>query len=77
MMRSAVALVAVLAWPVGASAGPWTPEPGHGYGKVWVKWLYGFGYHAGDVERYLRGGRRRLARADPRLAAQWSVAGKL
>ena len=46
------ALVAALgalfvARPV-AHAGPWTPEPGHGYAKLWLKWLPGFGYHAGD-----------------------------
>lgn len=28
-----------------AAAGPWTPPPGHGYAKLWMKWLYGFGYH--------------------------------
>jgi len=37
-----------------AAAGPWTPEPGHGYAKLWLKWLPGFGYHdgAGDTVSY-------------------------
>jgi len=26
----------------------WTPEPGHGYVKVWAKWLLGFGYVDGE-----------------------------
>lgn len=30
-----------------AAAGPWTPDPGEGYAKLWVKWLPGFGYHDG------------------------------
>ncbi len=35
-----------------ASAGPWTPEPGHGYAKLWISWLPGVGYHAGDGQTY-------------------------
>ena len=31
-----------------AHAGPWVPEPGHGYVKLWFKYLYGFDYHRGD-----------------------------
>ena len=31
-----------------AHAGPWTPDPGHGYAKLWLTELPGFGYHAGD-----------------------------
>ena len=38
--------------PERAAAGPWTPEPGEGYAKLWLKWLPGFGYHAGDGETY-------------------------
>jgi hypothetical protein len=36
--------------PTRALAGPWTPEPGHGYVKLWTKWLPGFGYHDGSGE---------------------------
>lgn len=36
--------------PGRALAGPWTPEPGHGYAKAWLKWLPGFGYHDGAGE---------------------------
>jgi hypothetical protein len=37
-----------------AQAGPWTPEPGHGYLKLWIKALYGFGYvdGAGRMHEY-------------------------
>jgi len=31
-----------------AHAGAWTPEPGHGYAKLWAKYLLGFGYVDGD-----------------------------
>lgn len=50
---AALAVLAVLslARPV-AHAGPWTPEPGHGYLKLWLKWLPGFGYHAGNGTTY-------------------------
>jgi hypothetical protein len=37
---------AILA-PAVAHAGPWTPAPGRGYAKAWLKWLPGFGYHDG------------------------------
>jgi len=30
-----------------ASAGPWVPEPGHGYAKAWIRWLPGLGYFPG------------------------------
>ncbi len=43
-----VVIAAVL--PSRALAGPWSPAPGHGYAKLWLKWLYGFGYHDGDGE---------------------------
>jgi len=35
-----------------AHAGPWAPEPGHGYAKLWLKWLPGVGYHSGDGHSY-------------------------
>lgn len=31
-----------------ALAGAWVPEPGSGYAKVWLHWLPGLAYHAGD-----------------------------
>ena len=31
-------------WPVTATAGPWTPEPGGGYAKVQARWLPGIGW---------------------------------
>ncbi len=34
-----------------AKAGPWAPERGHGYAKVWLKYLYGFGFVGSDGER--------------------------
>lgn len=34
----AVALALVALAPARAAAGPWTPEPGHGYLKLWLKW---------------------------------------
>jgi len=55
-MRRCVSLLVTAAVlsvaPARALAGPWTPEPGHGYAKVWLKWLYGIGYHAGDGQTY-------------------------
>lgn len=30
------------------AASPWSPQPGHGYFKIWSKWLAGFGYHDGQ-----------------------------
>ena len=45
---AALALGAAVLMPAAsAAAGPWTPEPGEGYAKLWVKWLPGFGYHDG------------------------------
>lgn len=48
----AIALVALA--PAHAAAGPWTPEPGHGYVKLWLKWTCncGFGYMASDGGSY-------------------------
>lgn len=37
-----------LSLPSVARAGPWSPEPGHGYVKLWFKYFYGFTYLAGD-----------------------------
>lgn len=50
---TAMAIALVLA-PTTVQAGPWTPEPGHGYLKLWVKALYGFGYvdGAGRMHEY-------------------------
>jgi hypothetical protein len=47
-----LALSLALSWPGRAAAGPWAPRPGHGYVKLWAKYLYGFGYHAGDGSTY-------------------------
>jgi hypothetical protein len=43
-----VALMMALLAPNSAAAGPWAGEAGHGYVKLWVKYLFGFGYFAGD-----------------------------
>lgn len=53
-MKRAVPLVAVMMLASTAHAGPWTPEPGHGYVKLWAKYLLGVGYFAGDggVDNY-------------------------
>ncbi len=48
MKRLVLALPLLVLLPSVAAAGPWTPAPGHGYVKVWMKWLYGFGYHPND-----------------------------
>jgi len=42
--------ILLLGVPGHALAGPWTPEPGHGYAKLWAKWLPGSGYHTGSGE---------------------------
>lgn len=49
-MRARAALVTlVLLVPASTvQAGPWTPEPGHGYAKFWMKYLLGIGYVDGD-----------------------------
>lgn len=41
-------LLGVLLPTTSAHAGAWVPEPGHGYVKLWTKYLFGFGYHRGD-----------------------------
>lgn len=35
-----------------AAAGPWAPDQNHGYVKLWLKYLYGFDFHAGDGNTY-------------------------
>lgn len=35
-----------------ASAGAWVPSPGHGYLKLWLKWLPGFWYNDGQGNRW-------------------------
>ncbi|MBX3251022.1 MAG: hypothetical protein KF901_27845 [Myxococcales bacterium] len=46
-------LLAAAASPSVARAGAWVPEPGHGYVKLWTKYLWGFSYidGAGDSSR--------------------------
>ncbi len=52
---------ALLVGPVSAAhAGPWVPEPGHGYVKVWFKYLYGFSFRDGAGEGYDYGGYHEL-----------------
>lgn len=46
MIRLAAVALALLL-PATAAAGPWTPEPGGGYAKVWLHWLPGVGYNPG------------------------------
>ncbi len=48
VLATALASFANVAAPERAHAGPWTPEPGRGYGKIWLKWLPGFNYFDGD-----------------------------
>ena len=52
-MRRALLLLTLAAAlaPGRAEASPWTPERGHGYAKLWLKGLWGFGYVDGDRER--------------------------
>jgi hypothetical protein len=54
--RTVAALLIFLALPGTAQAGPWTPSPGDGYAKLWLKWFYGIGYHdaAGHTTDYGR-----------------------
>lgn len=53
MHRIAAALALVVLVPASeAAAGPWAPEPGHGYAKLWLRYLYGFDYRAGDGTTY-------------------------
>lgn len=53
--RSLTALVlalTVVSSAPDASAGAWLPAPGSGYLKLWVKYLPGFWFTAGDGQRY-------------------------
>lgn len=59
MKRLALVLLlllgASLAMPTSqASAGAWVPAPGHGYAKLWAKYLWGWGFvdGAGDMRGY-------------------------
>ncbi len=54
VLSSLVLAVGLCVLPTRALAGPWTPAPGHGYAKLWLKWLPGFGYHdaKGDLIDY-------------------------
>jgi len=49
-------LLGLCLMPATALAGPWSPAPGHGYAKLWLKWLPGFGYidAKGDSNDYGR-----------------------
>lgn len=40
----AAILASVLGATSPAAAGPWTPEPGHGYAKLWLKYFYGYSF---------------------------------
>jgi hypothetical protein len=55
-MRRAIPFLVVLAAPIiapeRAAAGPWTPEQGHGYAKIWFKWLPGWSYLDGEGESF-------------------------
>ncbi len=58
----AIAVIAatLLLTPDSAAAGPWVPAPGEGYAKLWLKWLYGFGFADGDGFRFDFGGYNEL-----------------
>lgn len=45
-------VLACLVWSAAApaAAGPWAPDQGHGYVKLWVKYLYGFWFNGPDGE---------------------------
>lgn len=46
--------------PSVARAGPWAPEPGHGYVKLWLKWLPGFWFLDAAGEQHDYGGYHEL-----------------
>ncbi|MGE0785295.1 MAG: hypothetical protein AB7S26_06390 [Sandaracinaceae bacterium] len=52
-----LALVAIvqLGAPSVARAGPWAPDQGAGYIKLWFKYLYGFQYNDGDGNNFSYG----------------------
>lgn len=43
-----LAALLALVFPSTALAGPWVPDLGHGYAKLNLRYLYGYGYHADD-----------------------------
>ena len=52
MISRKISLTVILVLMSSSSAwsSAWVPEPGHGYAKLWLKWLPGTGYHSGDGE---------------------------
>lgn len=60
--RLALALVlgGLMLSPSVARAGPWTPEPGHGYAKIWLKYLFGFSFQDGQMQGHDYGGYHEL-----------------
>lgn len=52
----ALSLALVLGSASTAQAGPWAPEPGHGYAKIWLKYLYGFWFFDGAMDQNDYGG---------------------
>lgn len=48
MRRVLVCVLALSLTPSLAHAGPWIPDAGHGYIKLWTRWLPGFGFHDAD-----------------------------
>jgi hypothetical protein len=54
-MRRTIAtlsLVLLMFAPSTAAAGPWAPDAGHGYVKLWAKYFFGFGYAHSDGSFY-------------------------
>ncbi|MAQ14138.1 MAG: hypothetical protein CMN30_04990 [Sandaracinus sp.] len=51
-MRSALLVLVLLGSTASGAHAQWTPEPGHGYLKVWVKWLQGFQYVNAQGEHF-------------------------
>ena len=49
-------IVASLCFASPAQAGPWTPNPGHGYAKLWLKYHLGLEYQDGKGNRREYGG---------------------
>lgn len=48
-------ILAILVLSIGVNAtshaGPWTHQPGHGYAKIWTKYLLGLGYNDGGGKK--------------------------
>lgn len=55
-----LALAAALAFAPAAQAGPWAPAPGHGYVKLWLKYLPGFWFLDADGAQNDYGGYHEL-----------------